>query len=172
MSSPQLGTFQAKVTETKQNKTAQRCPTSPPQGLLSPPPLLIVLTKPCGGSARPHSPGQRGESEVGVAEAGHRSMNSARTWERCVGVSATPTLLGAQVHFGQKTPRRPLFYATWPFLGEVIGMVGLRRMEEPYLRCRNGNEMEPMGLPQCVREESTLLWEPFMFFPRLVRRKL
>lgn len=23
--------------------------------------------------------------------------------------------------------------------------------------------MEPMGLPQCVREESTLLWEPFMF---------
>lgn len=58
---------------------------------------------------------------------------------------------------------RPFLYAAQPFLGEAVGMVGLGWRQEPYLSCGIGSGMEPMGLPQCVWEESTLLWEPFMF---------
>lgn len=50
-----------------------------------------------------------------------------------------------------------------PIAGKVLETVGLRWMKSPYLSCRKGNGMEPTGLPQCVPEESTLLWEPFMF---------
>lgn len=48
---PRLGTYQVRITETKQNRRAWR-PPSPPQGPLSPLPPLMVLSEPRGGSAR------------------------------------------------------------------------------------------------------------------------
>lgn len=103
MSFSQLGTFQAKVTDMEQNST--RCPTSPPQGLLSPPPRLTVLTKSYEGSMRPHSL-DSGES---MGWGGHRSTDSVHTQERRAGVSAAQVLLGAEVRLDQQTllVRRP-----------------------------------------------------------------
>lgn len=101
-------------------------------------------------------PGQWGEHGMGVA---------AEAWILCThrkGVlgSRPPRCCWEQ---GFTLTSSPLFYVAQPFLGEVVGMVGLGWREEPYLSCGNGNGMEPTGLPQCVWEESTLLWEPFMF---------
>lgn len=69
----------------KQNKTAQRRPTSPPQGLLSPPLRLMVLSEPRGGSVRPQSPGWQAEHGAWGLKRGLHTH--AR--ERHSGVSAT-----------------------------------------------------------------------------------
>lgn len=90
---------------------------SPPQGLLSPPPLLWVLTKPCGESVRPQSPDGR-QCTGGVAEAWtpHTHMG------RHSGVSATPIRLEAQAVFDQQTH---------PLPGDVGGMVGCGWVKSP-----------------------------------------
>lgn len=159
MSPPQLKPFQAKLTKLKQNKTAQRCPPSPPQGLLSPPPLLFVLTQPRGESVRPLSPGQwggpgRGWPQLDTEKHGLR----AHLGKACWGLGH-PSAVRGMVHSDQQTP---LLWHPAPFREKSLEPLASGGWKGPYLSCRKGNGAERMGLPQCVPEESTLLCEPFM----------
>lgn len=87
-------------------------------------------------------------------------MDSAHTWEKHAGVSATPVLSGARVHSDQQTP---LLWHPALFREKSLEPLASGGWKSPYLSCRKGNGAERMGLPQCVPEESTLLCEPFMF---------
>ena len=100
---PRLGTYQVRITETKQNRRAWR-PPSPPQGPLSPLPPLMVLSEPRGGSAR-------------LGAGGGPPARGAHTGGAAVG----GTVLSER--------RAPLLHHP-PCSEDVLGMAGLGRVEK------------------------------------------
>lgn len=141
----------------KQNKTAQRCPTAPPHGLLSPPPQLTVLTQPCGESVR-HSALDSGEGwGRGGCSRTRKHGLCTHSGKACRGLGH-PSAVGGM---GSLTGR-PLFCAIpAPFREKSVEPLASGGWKSPYLSCSKGKGMEPAGLPQCVPEESVPLCEPF-----------